>query len=74
MIKEILLMLTVASWIYWLVALWLVYVFFRSKEELETDFNPPVSILKPVKGLDAEAYENFASFCKQNYPCFEFIV
>ncbi len=73
MIKEILLMLTVASWIYWLVALWLVYAFFRSKEELDTSFNPPVSILKPVKGLDAEAYENFASFCKQNYPCFELL-
>jgi ceramide glucosyltransferase len=34
---------------------------------------PPVSILKPLKGVDTEIWESFASHCEQRYPEFEII-
>ena len=60
--------LTVASWLYWLVASWCVASFFAEPQPQPGADLPPVSILKPVRGLDAQAYENFASFLAQDYP------
>ena len=38
-----------------------------------TGFQPPVSILKPVCGLDPDMNENLRSFCEQEYPEFQVI-
>ncbi len=67
----IFLSLTAASWAYWLVASWCIEQFFAEPQPEVDPSLPPVSILKPVRGLDAEAYENFASFMRQDYPEYE---
>ena len=51
---------------YYIAVLWSGRSFVRRRVAV-TDFAPPVSILKPVKGLDPGMYEAFASHCRQEY-------
>jgi ceramide glucosyltransferase len=62
--------------VYYCLAIYSGLVYFRRLRKLppvDRSFAPPVSILKPVRGLDHGAYENFASFCGLDYPDYEIL-
>src|SRR5438034_5510871 len=59
---------------YCLLSLWSLLKFRASKRApVNSEFTPPVSILKPLCGLDPHGYESLRSHCLQDYPDYEII-
>jgi ceramide glucosyltransferase len=71
--RDLFLGLATAPFFYYVFALVAAARFSRGKAQPQSDFTPPVSLLKPIRGLDRETYENYGSFCRQDYPEFELI-
>ena len=73
-IRDALLLLALASFAYYVVAILAALRFFRARDAASSaNFTPPLSILKPIYGLDRETYQNYASFCLQDYPDYEIL-
>jgi ceramide glucosyltransferase len=54
--------------VYSLISLWAARRWRVARLPLDPTWTPPVTILKPVRGMDAEVYDNFVSFCRLDYP------
>jgi ceramide glucosyltransferase len=73
LLRWAILAIAVLPFVYYLAATFCAWDFFRRHCEVTADFSPPVSVLKPLSGLEHEAYENLASFCRQDYPEYEIL-
>jgi ceramide glucosyltransferase len=72
--RNAVLLLAAGPLIYYALASLAAFRFFRKARARKlSDYTPPVSVLKPVRGVDFASYENFASFCHQEYPEFEIL-
>ena len=75
-IRAALMLVAVAPFAYYVIAIAAARRFFGGRPagpDAPSDFSPPISILKPIYGLDRETYGNYASFCSQDYPEFEIL-
>jgi ceramide glucosyltransferase len=70
------LILALAPLAYYLLSFYCVLEYLQGLRRLppvNRSFVPPVSIVKPVRNVDREAYENFSSFCRLDYPKYEIV-
>jgi ceramide glucosyltransferase len=58
---------------FYVLCVWSARSFLRSSRKQSPAFAPPVSILKPLRGVDPQMYESFRSHCIQDYPEYEII-
>ncbi len=72
--RLVILLLSIAPFAYYVAAILAAFRFFlKERKKTLPDFCPAVSILKPVHGVDFASFENFSSFCRQNYEDYEIL-
>jgi ceramide glucosyltransferase len=72
--RDVVLLLALAPLGYYALATLAAVRFFGHERARQPgNYTPPVSVLKPVLGVDFGSRENFASFCRQDYPDYEIL-
>ncbi len=66
-------LLCLASMGYYGYAIYAAIAFFHSNSNVDLTFLPPLTLLKPLCGLDADMDETLATCCQQDYPTYQII-
>ncbi len=56
-----------ASAVFYVIELYSARQFFRPRPLAASGYRPAVSVLKPLKGLDVDLYDNLVTLCQQRY-------
>ena len=64
----------VCSFVFWLLGFSCTALFFHRRRPPPSDrFRPPISVLKPMRGLDDDLEENLRALCEQDYPAYQIL-
>jgi ceramide glucosyltransferase len=69
----LILILCLSAVLFYTYGVYTAIIFLRDSPPINPEFHPPVTILKPLCGIDQGTYTNLASFCQQNYPQYQII-
>jgi ceramide glucosyltransferase len=75
-LRFVVLLAALAPLVYYVLSLYCIVDYFarlRKPSSPNNSFLPPASILKPVRGVDHGAYDNFSSFCRLDYPQYQLL-
>src|SRR5277367_2791734 len=73
--RDIFLVIAAIPFIYYANVIYSAWRYFRQPASRpDPAFVPPVSILKPFRGVDPDAWENLSSFCRLDYPDYEIVL
>ncbi|MEH2161516.1 MAG: bacteriohopanetetrol glucosamine biosynthesis glycosyltransferase HpnI [Nostoc sp.] len=72
-INVLILILCLAATLFYCYSIYSAIVTFGESHLSTPNFYPPITILKPICGLDRDIYENLATFCRQEYSTYQII-
>ncbi len=72
-INILLFALCLSSVLFYIGAIYAAIAFWHHTPVIDPEYHPPITILKPLCGVDSHAQQNLASFCQQDYPEYQII-
>lgn len=72
-IKGLILVLCISAILFYCYGVYAAIAFSYVSDLINPKFHPPVTILKPLCGVDTDSYQNLVSFIIQDYPQYQII-